>query len=278
MSEQGRRAAQHARPTGERARAAARRRRRRLLVVVTGGVAAAALVVAVTVVAVVRDGAAGPLADGYDGPLAPATRLENGAVAMGRPGVAAPVLDVYEDFQCPACRAMEKRLGGTFKKLAAEGRLTVVYRPFQLFQQDPPMSNSRRAANAAACIPVDEWIPYHDRLFAEQPVEGDEGFTPAELIEWAADLGVTDPGFAACVRRNERIDLVGKASSAAGRAGVDATPYLALNGAKLGTDVLGSPEELEKAVEGAVPGTPPLPPPSGGPAGGAVSVSPGAPS
>jgi protein-disulfide isomerase len=198
---------------------------------------------------------------------------------MAQPGVTAPVLDVYEDFQCPACATMERRLGGTFKELAAQGKVRVVYRPFQLFQQDPLMSNSRRAANAAACVPVDKWIPYHDRLFDEQPAEGATGFTPRSLIRWGADLGVTDPAFAACVNQNQRIDLVGKASTAAGQAGVDATPYLALNGAKLGGDALGSPEDLRKAVAQAGGGDAPATrgTQSGGSASGAADAAAGAP-
>ncbi|MFG2086058.1 MULTISPECIES: DsbA family protein [unclassified Spirillospora] len=261
MSEQGRGPSARRRLADERGRAAVRQRRRRLLAVVLGAVAVAAVVVAGTVVAVSRIGGDGPLGDTYTGPLAPATRVEHGAVAMAQPGVTGPVLELYEDFQCPACEALEGRLGGTLKQLAAEGEARVVYRPFQLFQQEPLMSNSRRAANAAACIPVSKWVPYHDRLFAEQPPEGASGFTPENLITWAAELGVTDPAFAACVNGNQKIDLVEKASTAAGRAGVDSTPYLALNGERVDGDALGSPDELKKAVAQAGGG--PVPSPGG---------------
>ncbi|MEU8799688.1 thioredoxin domain-containing protein [Spirillospora sp. NPDC048819] len=259
MSEQDRGPSARRRLAGERARTAARERRRRLLVVVLGSVAAAAVVIAGTVVAVSRLGGDGPLGDTYTGPLAPTSRVQHGAVAMARPGVTGPVLELYEDFQCPACKSLEGRLGGTLKQLAADGEARVVYRPFQLFQQEPLMSNSRRAANAAACVPVNKWIPYHDKLFAEQPAEGDTGFTQQNLIKWAGELGVTDPAFAACVNGNQKIDLVEKASAAAGRAGVDSTPYLTLNGQKVDGDALGSPDELKKAVAQAGGGTTPSP-------------------
>ncbi|TMQ91932.1 hypothetical protein ETD83_28590 [Actinomadura soli] len=251
MSEQGSGLSARRRLGDEQARAAARGRRQRLLVVVLGGVVAAAVVVAVVVVAVSRNSGGETFEDSYKGPLAPASREQFGAVAMARPGVTAPVLDVYEDFQCPACKALEMRLGGTLKQLAAEGRAKVVYRPFQLFQQEPLMSNSRRAANAAACVPVENWVRYHDRLFAEQPFEGDTGFSNADLIDWGAEGGAADPAFAACVNGSQKIDLVEKASAQAGRAGVDATPYLALNGRKVDADVLGSPDALKKAVAAA---------------------------
>ncbi|MGH3239985.1 MAG: DsbA family protein, partial [Spirillospora sp.] len=253
----------------ERERAAARGRRQRLLVVVLGGVAVAAVAVVLAVVAVSRDDGGDEALDSYKGPLAPAAREQYGAVAMAQPGVSAPVLELYEDFQCPACRALEQRLGGTIKQLAAEGRAKVVYRPFQLFQQDPLMSNSRRAANAAACLPVANWVSYHDRLFAEQPVEGDTGFGNEDLIDWGAAHGVADPAFAACVNGAQQIDLVEKASAQAGRAGVDATPYLALNGRKVGGDVLGSPDELREAVAKATGGRAPAP--VGGGSGGTAT-------
>ncbi|RFS85257.1 hypothetical protein D0T12_09390 [Actinomadura spongiicola] len=248
--------------TEHQARAAARERRKRLLQVVLGGVAVTSVLVAGVVVAFSRGGGRGFAEDAYDGPLAPTTREQHGAVAMARPGVTAPVLDLYEDFQCPMCRTVETRVGGTIKRLAAEGRVKVVYRPFQLFQQDPLMSNSRRAANAAACLPVDRWVRYHDRLFAEQPPEGDIGFSNENLIKYAAELGVTDPAFATCVHDAQRVDLVEKASAQAGRSGVDSTPYLALNGRKVDDDVLRSPDELTKAVARAGGG---LAPASGGP-------------
>ncbi|MDL4821594.1 DsbA family protein [Actinomadura opuntiae] len=240
----------------ERRRAAAAQRRRRLLVVVLGAVAAVAVVVVIVVVVVGRNGGGGSKVDDYTGPIAPATRQQDGSVAMANSGVTSPVLDVFEDFQCPACKAMEARVGGTMKKLAAEGKVRVVYRPFQLFQQDPLMSNSRRAANAAACMPADHWVKYHDKLYAEQPPEGDKGFPNADLIKWAARLGVTAPSFAACVNGGQKLGQVDRATAYAGKAGVTATPYLALNGRQLGDDALGSPDGLEKAVAKAGSGTP----------------------
>ncbi|NKZ07494.1 thioredoxin domain-containing protein [Actinomadura latina] len=256
MSEQGRGPSARKRLADERARAAARGRRQRALLVVLGAVALAGVAVAAIVVLVSRDGGDKPVIGDYKGALAPATRQQDGSVAMAKPGVSTPVLDVWEDFQCPACKAMEARLGGAMKQLAAEGSLKVVYRPFQLFQQEPLMSNSRRAANAAACLPADHWVKYHDRLYAEQPEEGKKGFLPQDLISWAADVGVTDPSFAACVNGEQKMKAVDQASALAGKSGVDATPYLALNGKKVADDVLGSPDELKKAVAKAAGSAP----------------------
>ncbi|GAA2158537.1 DsbA family protein [Actinomadura napierensis] len=256
MSKADRERSARERLADERRRAAGAQRRRRLLVVVLGAVAAVAVVVVIVVVVVGRDGGGGSKVDDYTGPIAPATRQQDGSVAMANSGVTAPVLDVFEDFQCPACKAMEARIGGTMKKLAAEGRVKVVYRPFQLFQQDPLMSNSRRAANAAACMPADHWVKYHDKLYAEQPPEGDKGFSNADLVKWAARLGVTAPSFTGCVNGGQKLGQVDQATAYAGKAGVTATPYLALNGGQLGNDALSSPDGLQKAVAKAGSGTP----------------------
>ncbi|MGW3770480.1 DsbA family protein [Actinomadura verrucosospora] len=255
MSEQGREPSARKRLADERTRAAVRRRRRRALLVALGALTVAAVAVVVVVVALSRTGEK-PLQNSYKGALAPAARQQDGSVAMAQPGVSSPVLDVWEDFQCPACKAMEERVGATMKELAAQGKVRVVYRPFQLFQQDPLMSNSRRAANAAACMPADHWVAYHDKLYAEQPPEGDTGFSTGDLVRWGERLGVTDPSFGACVRGDQKIKTVDQASAQAGRAGVDATPYLALNGKKVGNDALASPDDLRKAVAEAGGGTP----------------------
>ncbi|WP_242887203.1 DsbA family protein [Actinomadura litoris] len=233
----------------ERANAYARGRRRRALVVLLGALAVTATAVALVVVVMGRDD--GTRVGEYTGALAPAVRQPDGSVAMARPGVTAPVLELYEDFQCPACLALEERQGGTLKELAAQGRAKVVYRPFQLFQQDPLMSNSRRAANAALCAPADRWVKYHDALYANQPAEGEIGFTNPELIKLAAQVGVTGAEFADCVSGQRMMEGVDQSSAHAGRVGVNSTPYLALDGRKAGDDLLGSPDALREAVAGA---------------------------
>ncbi|MFD0687102.1 DsbA family protein [Actinomadura fibrosa] len=220
-----------------------------------GAVTAAAAGVAMVVVVAARHGGERTVG-AYDGALAPAVRQRDGSVAMAAAGVAKPVLELYEDFQCPACLSLEERQGGTIKELAAQGKARVVYRPFQLFQQEPLMSNSRRAANAAACAPAGRWVAYHDKLYANQPEEGTVGFTTPDLIRWAAEVGIRDAAFGACVRQYQRMKAVDQASAHAGRAGVNATPYLALNGAKVGDEALDSPDALKEAVADAAAGRP----------------------
>ncbi|KAB2342739.1 DsbA family protein [Actinomadura rudentiformis] len=233
----------------ERARQAARERQQRLLVIVLGAVAAAAIIVVAVVLVRNAGGGSEPGSD-YKGELAPATRQPDGSVAMAKAGVAKPMLELYEDFQCPACKNLEDRLGATIKEQAAAGKVKVVYRPFRLFRQEPLKSNSQRAANAAACAPAGSWIRFHDRLFAEQPDEGEAGFENADLVEWGREAGITGDAFAKCVDGGEKNAMVDQATAHAAKAGVSATPTLMLDGKQVAGGAL-TPDGLTKAIEAA---------------------------
>ncbi|GAA2580052.1 thioredoxin domain-containing protein [Actinomadura fulvescens] len=233
----------------ERARQAARGKQRRLLFTVLGTIAAVAIVV-VVVVLVRNAGNDSKTGSDYKGALAPTTRQQDGSVVMAAAGVAKPVLELYEDFQCPACKSVEDSLGTTIKEQAAAGKVRVVYRPFRLFGQEPLRSNSQRAANAAACAPAGRWVQYHDRLYAEQPEEGDVGFRNGDLIKWAGETGITGDAFARCVNGGEKNAVVDQATAYAAKAGVTATPTLMLDGRKAPNDAL-TPDGLKKAIETA---------------------------
>lgn len=223
-----------------------RRRRLRALLVGVGAVVAIA-VVATAVVLIQGRGDEGPVA------TAPVSRQPDGSVVMAQPGVTAPVLEIYEDFQCPACKAMEKETGDTIKKLAAEGKVKVVYRPFSLFRAsgEPVSGNSLRALNASLCAPDDKWLAYHDKLFAEQGPENAKGFENADLIKWAAEVGITDEAFAQCVEGTQKQQQIDQANATAERAGVQGTPWVTLDGRQLGQDAVFDAKGMRKAIENA---------------------------
>lgn len=192
--------------------------------------------------------------EGYAGELAPISRTAEGDVVMARPGVNAPVLDIYEDFQCPACKMFEETSGDTIKRLAAEGKVKVVYHPIVLFGQEPLRGNSLRASTALRCVPGDRpWMALHDRLFKEQPREGDVGFAVDDLVAWGKEAGVTDADFESCVRgqqgASEQLDYSSRTMQSAK---IQGTPTVKLDGKELG-DTAFIPGSLEKAVLEAQP-------------------------
>lgn len=234
----------------ERKRQAARDKQRRLLVFVLGGLVAVGLIVALTVVVVNNQGKRDQVAVAYSGPSAPVTRQDDGSIAVAKAGVTAPVLEIYEDFQCPACQSFEEQSGETMLKLAADGKVKLVFRPFQLFQQEPLASVSRRGLNATFCAPTDKWLSLHHTLFEYQPMEGREGFTNEDLINWATDLGFNDPAFEKCVTDMQKAEQIEQATQYATAQKVESTPTVRLNGQPLQGDGM-SPEGLRLAVEAA---------------------------
>jgi protein-disulfide isomerase len=205
------------------------------------------------------------LANAYTGQLAPLTRESDGSITMAKAGVTAPLLEVFEDFQCPVCQQFEKTSGDTIKKLAAEGKVKVVYRPFQLFQQDPQAANTKRAAMAALCAPADKWISYHDALYKYQPAEGTNGFSTKNLKLWAKDLGFEDAAFDKCVDDKQKASqLTAITNYTVKQRGVTGTPTVFLNGKSLSLETqLMSASGLQQAITAA--GATASPPASGSP-------------
>jgi protein-disulfide isomerase len=229
----------------ERERAAQRRRRNRALAIVGG--AAAVIVLAVVVIAVVQPGKPAPAVAvhpaAYTGPFAPATRTASHTVTVARPGVASPVLDIYEDFQCPICRAFEEANGGTVQRLAAGGRVRVVYHPFTIFLgEQPQQANSVRAWAAASCVPARDWQQYHNLLYANQPAETTRGgFPVSQLLAIGARLGLASTPFTQCVSGQRYAAQAIPVSQQVIKSGITGTPTVKLNGKAVSNSVLISP-------------------------------------
>ncbi|HEU5159648.1 MAG TPA: DsbA family protein [Streptosporangiaceae bacterium] len=237
----------------ERRRQAQAAARKRALLITFSGLAVLALVVGITVFVTTRKEQRTQQATAYTGRLAPVSRNADGSITMAQAGVSAPVLEIFEDFQCPICKEVEEASGSTIKRLAAEGKVKVVYRPFQLFQDEPLASNSRRAANAALCTPAGKWISYHDTLYDFQPPEGTTGYSKKDLVAWGGDLGITDAAYTKCVNDTQKGGQVDQMTQyATGTRKVTGTPTFFLDGRQL--DLQGqllNPSGLQQAITSA---------------------------
>jgi protein-disulfide isomerase len=181
----------------------------------------------------------------------PAARQADGSIVIAKPGVNTPVMEIYEDFQCPACQNLERVSGNTIKRLVAEGRVKVVYRPFRLFGQEPTKGNSQRAANAALCAPADRWVGYHDLIFKNQPEETTTGFAAGDLTAWGAKAGITGSAFENCVKNGEKNAQVQQMTDHAMNVGkVRQSPTVKLNGKEITTKAF-VPADLDKAISSA---------------------------
>ncbi|WUH96311.1 DsbA family protein [Spirillospora sp. NBC_00431] len=253
MSKAARERSARERLAADRKRQQARSKQRRLLAIVLGTVVAVAVIVVGTVLIIDQQGKDGK-AEPHTGALAPLTRQPDGSIVMAQAGVTKPELEIFEDFQCPICKQFEESTGKTVLELAQQGKVKVVYRPFHLFgqQRDPVKINSLRSAEAALCVPADKWISYHGALFKFQPREGDEGFSPDDLVQWGKDIGITDANFEKCVRDEQKKPQVEAMTDYALKTrGVDGTPTLFIDGKKLTPEQFSNPGALRGTIDAA---------------------------
>jgi protein-disulfide isomerase len=250
MSKAARERTARERLAAERRRQQARHKQMRLLGIVFGSVVAVAVIVVATVFILDQRGRSDLTAVPYTGPLAPVSRQADASIVMAKAGVTSPTLEIWEDYQCPACKSFEAEAGNTIKRLAAEGKVKVVFRPFNLFQEEPLKGVSMRGANASLCVPENKWASYANTLFTHQPAEGTVGFETKDLINWGRDLGVNDPAFEQCVSDMQKSGDIAKATQFAQSQRIESTPTVRLNGQNLDNQALNS-QGIEQAVAAA---------------------------
>lgn len=140
---------------------------------------------------------------------------------------------IYEDFLCPYCGELEKRTRDDLARLAADGKVQVEYRPFDLLSQlgDYPI----RAASAFSVV-LEKAGPevakkFHDLLYENQPSEKDPGaVTNDDLVDLAVEAGAKESDVADAIRDVSNKDWVTEATAEAQKAGVSGTPTILLNG------------------------------------------------
>ena len=167
----------------------------------------------------------------------------------------AATVTVYLDFQCPGCKAFEEANTPTLEKLADEGSIVLEYKPVSILDRMSSGNEySTRAANLAACVvdsqpeTVRDFFP---AMYAQQPEEQSNGRTDEELLKVAEEAGVdtskkltSDPEqtVESCVTDQSFKDFVDKSSKEALDSGVEATPWVLINGKQ--TDKTSDPQAL----------------------------------
>ena len=157
---------------------------------------------------------------------------------------------VYEDFLCPYCRELESSTRGFLREDAAQGKVLVEYRPFQLLQ-DP---YSERALTAWGAV-LQQGTPaqalaLHDLLYENQPYEA-AGDKPGvdKIEEWAKEAGVKDQQVLSALGEADPA-FVEATTAVATEAGVQGTPTVVVNGKTLeGSSISQLADELEQLIK-----------------------------
>lgn len=223
MSSSNSKAATRQQKAAELRAAQAKRESRRRLFTVIAVVGAVALIVGGAVLV--------SLMNKKDVVAAPAGQSEYG-VAIGKADAPKKVV-IYEDFLCPYCGELEAATRDDLTRLAADGKVYVEYRPFDLLSQigDYPI----RAASAFAVV-KDSAGPevakkFHDLLYENQPSEQDPGSVSNEdLVTLAVKAGADKAKVEKDILDVARKDWVTQATAEAQKAGVQSTPTVLLDG------------------------------------------------
>ena len=134
----------------------------------------------------------------------------------------APVTVVeFSDFQCPFCQ----RVWPTLKQLRMKygDKMRLVWKDFPLTQIHPQAFVAAQAGNCAR--EQGKFWEYHDKLFGNQ-----SALQPANLKQYAADLGLDTAKFNQCLDSSKYEARVQAALGVGGGLGIGSTPTVYVNG------------------------------------------------
>jgi protein-disulfide isomerase len=163
--------------------------------------------------------------------------VAGGAIEGGNDAVPARV-DVFVDYMCPYCRRFEMESGPELQDLVNRGITTWEEHPLafldRLSQGSMYSTRSSAAAYAIAHGAPAAFGAFNAAMFRDQPKEGSEGFSEAELEQLAQKAGVPatvtrtllDPMFLSVVQESTQLAI---------DAGVQGTPTVLLSSRKAGT-------------------------------------------
>jgi protein-disulfide isomerase len=216
-------------------------------VVLIGGVVALVLVLAVVVAIVIGNNSKSGSTSAQSVPAGVVGGTGGGIlVDPSAANAKVPTLDVYVDFQCPNCAHMEKAFGPTLTAMAKAGQIKYVVHMMSFVDGIVSNDSSKRSANAAACAAdAGKFGEYHSAVFAAQPVKEGDGYTDAQLTEFAKTAGITGPAFTkwqTCTSSGQHDSYVSDVATTSGKAGVNTTPTVKLNGKDFTNLSTGSPE------------------------------------
>lgn len=135
-------------------------------------------------------------------------------------GSAAVTLQVFSDFECPFCKRVEPTLTQLEKDFP--GKLRIIWRHMPLPFHEHASLAAQAAEAAFAQKGAKAFWAFHDRLFANQSVEG--GLERAQLDKIAAELSLDMPAFQKALDQGTYVPTIEADMQAARAADITGTP------------------------------------------------------
>lgn len=116
------------------------------------------------------------------------------------------------------------------KEYVQTGKVRWVFRNFAFLTQD-----SLEAAAATYCAQEQgKFVPFEEKLFANQGAESATTFTKDNMAKWAGEVGMDTTAFSACISSGKYTTQVQKDNQYASQAGIRGTPSFFINGTAYG--------------------------------------------
>lgn len=148
------------------------------------------------------------------------------------PATAPHEVIIYEDFLCPYCGELERASRDDLAQLAADGKVQVEFRPFNLLSR---VSDYSERSAAAFAVVLDKSGPvvgkkFHDLLYENQPPESGPFPDNDELVRLAVEAGADEGEVRGPIEDGAGKSWVADATKAAVDAGIQGTPTVLLDG------------------------------------------------
>jgi protein-disulfide isomerase len=139
---------------------------------------------------------------------------------------------VYEDFLCPYCEQFEQASRDDLAQLAADGKVQVEYRPFNLLTSAGDYSERSAAAFSIVLDKSGAAVAkkFHDLLYDNQPSEKGPFPSDQDIAGLAGQAGADEGAVLKGLEAGDGKTWVEQATQAADDAGVSGTPTVLLDG------------------------------------------------
>jgi len=148
----------------------------------------------------------------------------------------APVtMVVYADFQCPFCgqfaRDMQPKIVDEFVRT---GKVKLEFMEFPVLGGADLTDDSNESAQSAEAVlcaaEQNAYLPYHDKLYANQSGENQGAFSDKRLKDFASDLGLDSDAFSTCLDSGKYEPTIAEMKAKGQALGITGTPMFVING------------------------------------------------
>lgn len=179
-------------------------------------------------------------------------KVSGGVITVGDPK-AKHTVKVYEDPRCPFCKKFEENGAQALVKPVVSGKVKIEYTLASFLDRGTGHGSVNTVNALRAAVDAGKFAEFHAGVFANQPEESDDAFTPAFLLKIADNVkGLRGAKFDKAVKELTYKGWVQEAMKSFTDDGIQGTPTVLIDGKKPGNgESLYSEAEFAKVLKDA---------------------------